>query len=326
MHDNMDISAIQRLVETDFMKTDVLIHQSLGAELPLLENIGNYIVDNGGKRLRPLLVLLVSNAIGYQGEHHRRVAAIIELIHTATLMHDDVVDKSTLRRGHKTANTIWGNTISVLTGDFLYSRAFQLMVEINQMRVLDILANASNLIATGEVEQLANCHQANTTVAAYMNVIEKKTAKLFEAAALLPATLSPHTASFEPMLTTYGKHLGLAFQLIDDVMDYTADEQKIGKHLGDDLAEGKPTLPIIHALTQANPAQKKCLTDAIEQGKTDALPEIMSLLHSLGSITFTLDQSHQHVAIAVAALKDLPDSVYKEALIDLAEHAVARQH
>ena len=320
----MDTQHIKSLMSDDLLKTDALIHQSLGAELPLIEDIGNYIVDNGGKRLRPLLVLLVSRALGYEGEHHLRVAAIIELIHTATLMHDDVVDKSTLRRGHKTANNIWGNAISVLTGDFLYSRAFQLMVEIDKMRVLSILADASNLIATGEVEQLASCHNANTSLTTYMSVIEKKTAKLFEAACLLPAVLKGAGEQIENQLKNYGKHIGIAFQLIDDVLDYTADEINMGKHLGDDLAEGKPTLPIIHALSHGNSTQKKILTEAIEQGKTSQLPEIVTILHALGSIDYTYEKSLAHAKAAEKNIDFLPESAYKEALMSLTTHAVER--
>jgi len=320
----MNIQEITALVGEDFSKTNTLIHQSLGCELPLIENIGNYIVDNGGKRLRPLMVLLMSNALGYKGSFHIHTAAIVELIHTATLMHDDVVDKSSLRRGHKTANNIWGNAISVLTGDFLYSRAFQLMVTINDMRVLDVLANASNLIATGEVEQLAYCHNANTTLDHYLSVIEKKTAKLFEAACRLPAILQNTNPVLESQCANYGKLIGIAFQLIDDVMDYTADETTMGKHIGDDLAEGKPTMPMIHALKKGSPTQCKILTSAITEGKTTQLNDIITILYELGSISFTHQQTEKYIALAIDNLASLPQSDYRDALISLANHTASR--
>ncbi|MDH3563306.1 MAG: polyprenyl synthetase family protein, partial [Gammaproteobacteria bacterium] len=262
----MDYEAIKALVRDDLRAVDREIEARLQSDVALINQMGSYIVQSGGKRLRPVLVLLGSRAFGYQGHDHIRLAAIIEFIHTATLLHDDVVDASELRRGHTTANTIWGNEASVLVGDFLYSRAFEMMVEVGSMRIMEILAHTTNTIAEGEVLQLLNCHDAETTEQRYLEVVSRKTAKLFEAAARIGAILGGQPEATETALAAYGMHLGVAFQLVDDALDYSASPEDTGKNLGDDLAEGKPTLPLIHAINTGTPEQSQLLRKAIENG------------------------------------------------------------
>jgi octaprenyl-diphosphate synthase len=262
----MDIAAIQSLVSQDMQAVNHLIQQRLQSNVALINQLSHYIISSGGKRLRPMLVLLSAGASAYRRRDHIMLAAVIEFIHTATLLHDDVVDASSLRRGQQTANSIWGNEASVLVGDFLYSRAFQMMVEVQQMRIMDILSNATNVIAEGEVLQLLNCHEPDTTEESYLQVIRSKTAKLFEAAAQLGAVLAEQSAAVETALASYGMHLGTAFQLIDDVLDYSATPEEMGKNVGDDLAEVKPTLPLIYTLRHANPTHQAVIREAITQG------------------------------------------------------------
>jgi len=260
----MQIDNIKALVAEDMKAVDAVIQHRLSSEVVLVNQLSHYIVNSGGKRLRPLLSLLASRAYGYAGEHHFTLAAIIEFIHTATLLHDDVVDESELRRGRETANALFGNAASVLVGDFLYSRAFEMMVAANDMRIMDIMSHTTNTIAEGEVLQLLNCHDAETTESRYMDVVSRKTARLFEAAAQIGAVLSRQPEQIETALASYGLHLGIAFQLIDDVLDYSASPEDTGKNVGDDLAEGKPTLPLIHAIHRGTPSQAKLIRKAIE--------------------------------------------------------------
>jgi len=291
----------------------------------LVNQVGEYIVNSGGKRLRPALVLLAAQAFGYKGTHHHDLAAVVEFIHTATLLHDDVVDESDLRRGRETANALFGNAASVLVGDFLYSRAFQMMVETGEMRVMDVLAEATNVIAEGEVLQLLNCHDADVDVANYMRVIHCKTAKLFEAAMRLGAILGRASPADEEAAAQYGMHLGTAFQLIDDVLDYSADETETGKHLGDDLAEGKPTLPLIHAMQHGTPEQAVVVRSAIEQGAVDKLAEVQAIIHATGALEFTRRRALQEAETACAAISAFSDTQFKRALLELAHFAATRQ-
>ena len=278
-------------------------------------------------RLRPLLAVLAARALGYQGEQHISVAAIVEFIHTSTLLHDDVVDESTLRRGKETANAVFGNQASVLVGDFLYSRSFQMMVSLNDMRIMQILADATNVIAEGEVLQLMNVNDPDTTEQSYMQVIYCKTAKLFEAATRLAAVVANQPAEVEESLKLYGMHLGTAFQLIDDVLDYQADANELGKNIGDDLAEGKPTLPLIHALKHGNPAQQALIREAIVEGNgMSNLDAIMVALHETDAFGYTRAIAENEAAKAQQALSALPESDYKQALLALADIAVSRSH
>jgi len=291
----------------------------------LVNQVGEYIVNSGGKRLRPALVLLAAQAFGYKGTHHHDLAAVVEFIHTATLLHDDVVDESDLRRGRETANALFGNAASVLVGDFLYSRAFQMMVGVGEMRVMAVLSDATNVIAEGEVLQLLNCHDADVDVANYMRVIHCKTAKLFEAAMRLGAILGRASPADEEAAAQYGMHLGTAFQLIDDVLDYSADETETGKHLGDDLAEGKPTLPLIHAMQHGTPEQAAVVRSAIEQGAVDKLAEVQAIIHATGALEFTRRRALQEAETACAAISAFSDTQFKRALLELAHFAATRQ-
>jgi octaprenyl-diphosphate synthase len=322
----MDFSAIQALIEQDMQKVNALIHQRLHSDVALINQLGHYIVNSGGKRLRPMLVLLSARAFGYTGTHHIDLAAVIEFIHTATLLHDDVVDASELRRGQQTANSVWGNEASVLVGDFLYSRAFQMMVNVRDMRVMEILSNATNIIAEGEVLQLLNCHEPNTSEAAYFHVIRSKTAKLFEAATQLGAVVSQQSSTYEQAMITYGMHLGTAFQLVDDILDYSAKSEDIGKQIGDDLAEGKPTLPLIYALKQGTPEQQAVLRQAISQGGKEQIAAVIATIESTQAIPYTIASAQQEAKKAMAALSDLPPSVYKDALYTLADFSIRRHY
>jgi len=304
---------------------DAVIRARLHSEVVLVNQVGEYIVNSGGKRLRPALVLLAAQAFGYKGTHHHDLAAVVEFIHTATLLHDDVVDESDLRRGRETANALFGNAASVLVGDFLYSRAFQMMVGVGEMRVMAVLSDATNVIAEGEVLQLLNCHDADVDVANYMRVIHCKTAKLFEAAMRLGAILGRASPADEEAAAQYGMHLGTAFQLIDDVLDYSADETETGKHLGDDLAEGKPTLPLIHAMQHGTPEQAAVVRSAIEQGAVDKLAEVQAIIHATGALEFTRRRALQEAETACAAISAFSDTQFKRALLELAHFAATRQ-
>ena len=317
-------SSIRDLVASDLEQVDQTILNRLSSDVVLINQLGRYIINSGGKRLRPLLALLAAKSCGYEGKAHIQVAAIVEFIHTATLLHDDVVDASDMRRGKETANAIWGNEASVLVGDFLYSRAFQMMVEIDAMRVMEILAETTNTIAEGEVMQLMNCNEPDTTEKQYIEVIQSKTAKLFEAATRLGAVLAGRDESTESALSCYGMHLGTSFQLIDDAMDYSANSDDIGKNIGDDLAEGKPTLPLIHAMANANEQDKNLISDAIENGGLDNIDAVLRIIESTHSIAYTRELARGEADNAINCLKGLPDSPYKEAMIELAHFAVER--
>jgi octaprenyl-diphosphate synthase len=322
----MDYEAIKALVRDDLRAVDREIETRLQSDVALINQMGSYIVHSGGKRLRPVLVLLGSRAFGYSGNAHIRLAAIIEFIHTATLLHDDVVDASELRRGHTTANTIWGNEASVLVGDFLYSRAFEMMVEVGSMRVMEILAHTTNTIAKGEVMQLLNCHDPETTEERYIEVIRNKTAKLFQAAAQLAAVISGQNQQIEEDMASYGMHLGTAFQLVDDALDYGRDNHDLGKNIGDDLAEGKPTLPLIYTLRQGNNRQRELIRTAIEEGGLAQMEEVMDAIESTGSITYTARRAEDEASRATASLAAIPDSPFKQALLDLAHFSAHRNY
>jgi octaprenyl-diphosphate synthase len=322
----MDFEAIKALVRDDFEAVNREIQARLRSDVVLINQLGSYIISAGGKRLRPLLVLLAARALGYQGPHHVRLAAIVEFIHTATLLHDDVVDASSLRRGRVTANNLWGNEAAVLVGDFLYSRAFEMMVEVDSMRVMEILANTTNTIARGEVMQLMHCHDPETAEERYFDVIHSKTAKLFEASSRLGAVLTAQPRAIEDAMADYGRHLGSAFQLIDDVLDYGRDNPELGKNVGDDLAEGKPTLPLIHALRHGSETQRQLLREVIIHGGLDRVDEVVSTIESTGSIAYTAHRAEDEAARAVQALTVIPDSPYRQALLDLAHFSVHRRH
>ncbi len=321
----MDLKQIQLLAKNDMDQVNQLIAKRLSSDVALINQLGLYIINSGGKRIRPLLTVLTARALGYQADQHVQLAAIIEFIHTATLLHDDVVDESELRRGRETANNLFGNAASVLVGDFLYTRSFQMMTELENMKVMNILSDATNVIAEGEVMQLINCNDPDTTEASYMQVIYCKTARLFEAATHLMAVISDQDPLIEQAMQDYGKYLGTAFQLIDDVMDYTADAKEMGKNVGDDLAEGKPTLPLIRALQQGDPAQQQRIREAIELGNgMDHLDEILEILKQTKSIEYTQQRAQEEADKAIAALAILPESEYKQALIGLVDLAVKR--
>lgn len=317
---------IQSLVADDMEAVNRLIRERLSSDVVLINQISEHIIAAGGKRLRPMLVLLAARALGYSGVDHLQMAAIIEFIHTSTLLHDDVVDESDLRRGRKTANALWGNAASVLVGDFLYSRSFQLMVELDRMPVMRILANTTNAIAEGEVLQLLHVHNPDTDEAAYLRVIERKTAVLFAAATRLGALLAGADEHVQTAMERFGLALGYAFQIADDVLDYTADAATLGKNLGDDLAEGKATLPLIHALTRVDAERRARIAAAIEQGDTQALPEIVTAIRASGSLDYSQQVARRYAEAAVAALDALPDSPQLAALRGLAMYSVEREY
>ena len=322
----MTIEQIRALVTADFEAVDKVVKQRLHSQVALVDQVASYIIYSGGKRLRPLLVLLAARACGNADGRHIDAAAIIEFIHTATLLHDDVVDGSSLRRGTETANEVFGNATSVLVGDFLYSRAFQMMVALDRMRVMQILADATNAIAEGEVLQLMNARDPYTTEARYIDVIRRKTARLFEAGAQIAAVLSDASPLIEDSLARYGRHIGTAFQLVDDALDYQADEASLGKHLGDDLAEGKPTLPVIYAMQHGSGDQRNMIQHAIENGGAGQLAEITRAVASLGGLAYTARLAQCEADQALAALKPLPETAFKEGLSELARFAVARKN
>ena len=318
------VNDIHALISDDMKAVNELISRSLHSEVVLIGQLSNYIINSGGKRLRPVLVLLSAQAFSYQGSQHINLAAIIEFIHTATLLHDDVVDASELRRGNDTANAIWGNEASVLVGDFLYSRAFEMMVELGDMRIMEILAHATNTIAEGEVMQLLNINEPDTTEQQYLNVIYCKTARLFEAGCQLGALVAQQDMQQVSNMAEYGKYLGTAFQLIDDVIDYTSSAEETGKNMGDDLAEGKPTLPLIHAMQHGNPDQVKVIRQVIEQGGRDRIVQVRQIIESTGSIAYTAELARNEAAKARQAIADIPESIHKSALYALTDFAVER--
>ena len=312
--------------QLDMQAVDQVIHQRLSSEVALVNQLSHYIVNSGGKRLRPLLALLSAKVFNYQGDVHYLLAAIIEFIHTATLLHDDVVDESDLRRGNETANALFGNAASVLVGDFLYSRAFEMMVEVDDMRVMKILATTTNVIAEGEVMQLMNVHDAGTTEQKYLEVILCKTAKLFEAAAQLGAILCNRDEQEVQAMADYGRYLGTAFQLIDDVMDYSSNSEQMGKNVGDDLAEGKPTLPLIYAMQQGTPDQVALIKSAIETGGYDKIDQVQQIIQQTGALQYTEKMAQQQAELAIAELTHVPDSEYKILLQTIARLSVHRSH
>jgi octaprenyl-diphosphate synthase len=323
---SMDIEQIRAPITDDLRAVDALIRQQLHSDVALIDQLAGYLIDSGGKRLRPVAVLLAARACGYEGDDHIAAAAIVEFIHTATLLHDDVVDESSLRRGRETANAIWGNQASVLVGDFLYSRSFQMMVGIGSLRVMEILADTTNAIAEGEVLQLLHCHDPDTSEERYQAVIYAKTAKLFEAAAQLGAVLAGRPRAEEQALARYGRHLGTAFQLIDDVLDYSASSAELGKNIGDDLAEGKPTLPLIYAMRHGVREEVQIIRAAIEQGGLEQLDIVTRTIESTGALDYTACLAAAEAEYAIADLDLLQDSPAKDALIGLARFAVNRRY
>jgi len=320
----MDFKKIQNLVSEDMQGVNAVIRQYLHSDVALINQMANYIIDSGGKRLRPLLALLCAKVCGYSGNKHSLVAAIIEFIHTATLLHDDVVDESSMRRGHETANSIWGNETTVLVGDFVFSRSFEMMVDVGEMRVMQILAHASNTIAEGEVMQLLNCNDPDTTEDRYMAVIQSKTAKLFEAACQLGALLAKQSVEIECACAAYGTHIGTAFQLKDDVLDYQSSPEEMGKNLGDDLAEGKPTLPLIYALKNSKGATAELIREAIINGGKEHMGEVLAAIESTGAIAYTENAASEQAQLAKQHIEKLPNNPYRDALIELTEFAISR--
>lgn len=317
---------IRALVADQIESVDCLILDELSSDVVLINQIGHYIINSGGKRLRPLLHLLAANALSYHADHHITLAAVIEFIHTATLLHDDVVDESELRRGKDTANSVWGNAASVLVGDYLYAAAFRMMVRLKRLRVMEIISETTATIAEGEVLQLLNVNNPATSEAKYLDVIWRKTAILFSAAARLAAILVEVSRNVEDGLAKYGMHLGIAFQLIDDVLDYQADPDQLGKHLGNDLAEGKPTLPLIYAMQKAAPAEAAVIRRGIEAGDRNAFAEVYKIIESTDAIAYTVRRARDEAQKAIQALAPLAPSTYKDAMIALAEFSVQRSH
>lgn len=320
----MQIQDILAVVSDEFQAVDRLIHTQLASRVPLVEKIADYIVSSGGKRIRPLLVLMTAKAFGQCDERAVKLATVIEFLHTATLLHDDVVDTSDMRRGNPTANAKWGNAPSVLVGDFLYSRAFTMMVELGSLPVMNILSNATCVIAEGEVLQLTNVKNPDTSEAQYMDVIHGKTAMLFEASTHAAAALLQCTPEQSHAMQEYGKELGMAFQLIDDVLDYEGDAEAMGKNVGDDLAEGKPTLPLIHAMAHGNEQQRSLIRSAIRKGGLDDMADVLNAVRELGSLEYTRQKAYDCADRAQSHLQLLPDSEAKEALRALALLAVKR--
>jgi octaprenyl-diphosphate synthase len=320
------LPAIQAFVAADMAAVDVLIRHRLASDVVLINQVAEHIVAAGGKRLRPMLLLLAARALGHQGTDAHQLAAVVEFIHTSTLLHDDVVDESDLRRGRRTANAVWGNAASVLVGDFLYSRSFQLMVELDRAEVMRILADTTNLIAEGEVLQLLHVRNPDTDEAAYLRVIERKTAVLFAAATRLGALLAGADSTLQQRLHDYGLNLGYAFQIADDVLDYASDADTLGKNLGDDLAEGKATLPLIHAIRKSDAPVRDRLRAAIEHGDTGALPQVLAAIHATGGLEYSRERARGYAELAGRALDGLDDNEYVAALRGLAHYAVNRDH
>jgi len=320
------LQPVQSLIAEEMRAVDEVIRKRLHSDVVLVRQVAEHIIGSGGKRMRPALVILAAGACGYSGTAHYHLAAVVEFIHTATLLHDDVVDESDLRRGKSTANALFGNPASVLVGDFLYSRAFQMMVDLRDMRVMEVLANATNRIAEGEVLQLLNCNDPDVTEDGYLKVIQFKTAKLFEAAGQLGAIVSHASREVEDGLARYGMHLGTAFQLIDDVLDYSGEHERTGKNLGDDLAEGKPTLPLIHALKHGTAEQAGLIRAAIQHGGLAEFKPVLAAIHETGALEYTRRQADAESKRAIAALDALPRSTYRDSLLQLASFAVTRSY
>lgn len=320
----IDIQPVLKLCKDDMAAVNRVIQLRLNSEVALVNQLGHYIIDAGGKRLRPMLALLAARANGYGGEMHHLLAAIVEFIHTATLLHDDVVDESDMRRGRDTANAMFGNAASVLVGDFLYSRAFEMMVDVDNMQVMAILANTTNVIAEGEVMQLMNVHDADTSEEHYLEVIHCKTAKLFEAATRLGAVIASRSEDEADAMAHYGMHLGTAFQLIDDVMDYSSNSEDMGKNVGDDLAEGKPTLPLIYAMQQGDEKQAGIIRTAIEKGGYDMIDDVQAIIQQTNALAYTESLAQKEAGRAREYLDYLPDSEYKSALQTLALFSAQR--
>lgn len=317
---------LQTLIKNDLDNVNQVIRQELYSEVVLIRQISEYIINSGGKRLRPILLLLVANALNYQGNQHYALAAVIEFIHTATLLHDDVVDESDLRRSKPTANAVFGNAASVLVGDFLYSRSFQMMVKTNNMAVMKVLSQATNIISEGEVLQLLNCHNADVDEERYMKVIHYKTAKLFQASAEIAAILGTQDSEIIKAFADYGMYLGTAFQLIDDVLDYSGDEDETGKHLGDDLAEGKPTLPLIYVMQNGTPEQANIVKNSIENGGREVFAQVLEVIKNSNALEFTRQQAIKEAQLAKNAIMDLQlNEQYKTALLNLADFSVERR-
>ena len=322
----IDFNIICEPIKEEITAVNQLIKQELHSDVVLVNQIGTYIVNSGGKRLRPLLLLLATNALKYTGNQHLKLATALEFVHTASLLHDDVVDESNLRRGQETVNSAWGNSASVLVGDFLYSRAFEIMVGADNLRVMQQIAETTTALSEGEVLQLLNIHNSATTEEIYLEVISRKTAILFRSAAQLSAILAEAPAEIENSLIKYGLHLGIAFQLIDDVLDYRADPEQTGKNLGDDLAEGKPTLPLIYAIQQSEEKQANIIRKAIENGNRDAFAEVYQIVESSDAIAYTERRAQEEAQTAIDALDLIPPSKYKEAMVALAEFSVQRNY
>lgn len=317
-------AAAAQLVAADMREVDSVIRRRLASEVVLINQIAEYIIGAGGKRMRPMLVIMFARALGFRGPEQHELAATVEFIHTATLLHDDVVDESSLRRGRATANALFGNAASVLVGDFLYSRAFQMMVSVNQMRVLDVLADATNVIAEGEVLQLMNMHDPDIAVADYLRVIRFKTAKLFEASARLGAVLADAPRPIEEACAAYGRSLGTAFQLVDDLLDYEGNTSELGKNVGDDLREGKPTLPLLIAMERGSGEERALIRHAIEHGEVARLAEIVDIVRRTGAIAATREAARREADLAAAQLDELPPSDYREALLEFCARSVER--
>lgn len=324
---NQPLQGIRSVISEDLTALDELIRKELVSSIPLIQDITQHIIKNKGKRLRPLLVLLSANALGYhQGTEHLELATIIEFVHTATLLHDDVVDSSALRRGEQTANAIWGNPASVLVGDFLYSRAFQLLTSRNRPQIMNVLASTTNAIAEGEVMQLMYRHNPELTEANYLEIIHRKTAKLFESSAEIGATLGTTNRNLQKAMADFGLNLGLAFQIIDDLLDYTASPHSSGKNIGDDLAEGKATLPLIFAMQKTNTENAALIRKALREGELKQLADILQILDETKTSTYCSNKANEYIQKALASLKIIPQTPYKQALIELAQFAIDRNY
>ncbi|WP_426840697.1 octaprenyl diphosphate synthase [Glaesserella parasuis] len=327
MTTQLSLEQILTLVKADMQAVDQAILAQINSEVVLINQLGHYIISGGGKRIRPLIAVLAANAVGYKGQEHITCAAFVEFIHTATLLHDDVVDESDMRRGRETANARFGNAASVLVGDIIYTRAFQMMASLRSLDVLQVMSDATNVIAEGEVQQLMNVNNPETTEANYMQVIYSKTARLFEAASQCSAIVSGADQATVIAMRDYGRYLGTAFQLVDDILDYSANAEQLGKNIGDDLAEGKPTLPLLHAMRSGNLQQAALIREAIEQGgKREALDEILAIMAEHKSLDYTMERAKQEAQKAVDAIAILPESEYKQALISLAYLSVDRSY